>query len=56
VLGTGTMMNANNSIENNSDCLADAWEFGTEEGDGDEYSEWYYTNKYFNMWCLEEME
>jgi hypothetical protein len=44
VFATGTMMNANNSIENNSDCLADAWDYG----------EWFYMNEYYETHCVQK--
>ncbi|MDD7915627.1 hypothetical protein [Polaribacter ponticola] len=53
VFATGTMMNANTAtgIEKPNDCFEDAWEFGEEEGGGDETQEWYWMNKYYTMWC-----
>ena len=34
------------------DCFGEAWEFGTEEGGGDETKEWEMMNKYYVMWCM----
>jgi hypothetical protein len=53
VLATGSIMNANNSIENNSDCLADAWDYGTELGTSD-YGEWFYMNEYYETHCVQK--
>ena len=53
VFATGTMMNAsnNNSATILVDCFEDAWEFGTEEGEGDDTVEWEMMDKYYTMWC-----
>ena len=54
VLATGsTFMNANNSNEvRMADCFQDAWDFGTEEGGGDETEEWYHMNNYYTYNCM----
>ena len=63
VFATGTIMNASSSkeeittkitktLEKANDCFGDAWEFGTEEGGGDETKEWEMMDKYYTMWCL----
>lgn len=44
--------NANNSDLAFFDCFDDAWEFGTEEGGGDETREWERMNAYYTHWCM----
>lgn len=60
VFASFAMMNASSNIEifENSkqialseDCLADAWDFGTWAGNGDSYSEWFWTNYYYEQMC-----
>lgn len=57
VLATGTMMNANTALYDDNafvDCLQDAWDFGTEHGNGDEALEYQFTNTYFILNCNED--
>jgi hypothetical protein len=54
VLATGTVMNASSNDETlvKSSCFQEAWDFGTEEGGGDETKEWERMNAYYTMWCM----
>lgn len=57
VLATGvSFMNANTTPENtvSDDCTTDAWEWGTEAGDGDRQQEYELTNSYFEYYCNED--
>ena len=46
-------MNAtNSSVPIDRDCFQEAWDFGTEEGGGDETIEWEMMNRYYTMWCM----
>ncbi|WP_181374547.1 hypothetical protein [Polaribacter aquimarinus] len=55
VFATGTIMNANSfRIIAFQDCTQDAWDYGTEAGDGDPVAEYEYTNQYFELHCNED--
>ncbi|MCG1035144.1 hypothetical protein [Polaribacter sargassicola] len=60
VFATGTIMNASviNSIREEiiffEDCTSDAWEYGTQEGEGNPTLEYEYTNQYFELHCSED--
>ena len=51
-----SFMNANTIKENVSspDCTADAMEFGGLWDNGDEYWEWYWTDRYFEFYCNDD--
>ena len=54
VLATGSMMNANSKLINNltfGNCTQDAWDYGTEAGEGNPVLEYEYTNQYFELHC-----
>jgi hypothetical protein len=44
-----SLKETNNTVD---DCFDEAWEFGTEEGGGDETKEWEMMDRYYVMWCM----
>jgi hypothetical protein len=50
---TGTIMNANiyNNTQPDDDCFQDAWDYGTENGNGNETLDWFWTNVYYQIVC-----
>lgn len=53
VFAAGAMMNANTNVvveDYPKDCFSEAWEYGSNMGYS-EYSEWFYTNEYYNTHC-----
>tara|TARA_B100001063_G_scaffold218759_1_gene222359 strand:+ start:327 stop:524 length:198 start_codon:yes stop_codon:yes gene_type:complete len=39
-------------IDEEQDCLERAWDYGTRHGRGNSYSEWYWTNYYYERNCI----
>jgi len=60
VFATVSFTNAKNEVKNDKpssveyvapDCFSAAWDYGTANGNGDEYWTWYYTNQYYSAHC-----
>lgn len=54
VLVVVVQMNANTTVIPFGDCTQDAWDWGTEAGNGDPMQEYIYTNDYFDYYCNED--
>lgn len=60
VFATSSLVNANTSVNKNTIekadcCVCDAWDFGTEWGKGDEAEEYYWTDLYYEAFCLQKV-
>ena len=51
VFGMSFTADANAVLEYEQDCLEDAWDYGTEVGDGSSYMEWLFMSIYVEAIC-----